>query len=69
MTNQPTLPGIDFRFGAAYYNLDDSYKVTIVEYLLVDGRPKYTGREWIKDTREKPVGEWFKELELAAAPF
>lgn len=68
MTNQPSLPGLGTMLGAVYYNLEDSYKVTIVEYRLVEGQPEYTGRSWIKDTRTLPASDWLKELELRLAP-
>ena len=44
-------------------------KVTIVEYELKDGYlVSYTGRQWIRDTKDKPVNLLLRDLELRLAP-
>lgn len=52
------------------YDREDMYEVTIVEYELdlSNASVRYTERSWVRDTRDKPVNEWLKDLDLRLAP-
>ena len=69
MTGQKHLPGMEPGLAFVRYDNASPYVVTIAEYFWKDGEMLYSGREWTRNTAEKTVTEWLKELDLRITPF